>query len=331
MNGSKVYPAPCHVVRPFQKTPASGRRHYWTKPLVRNRLFCRLVSRRPIWQHWEDSAALKGDAHEPKNSARQRDQQSLKRPLPHGGGKMTTEIAVSNQLGIALATDSAVTITSAGHRKVFNTADKLFELSATCPVAVMINGNMDCLGTPWEILIKSFRAIEGSKPRGSIERWARDLLAYVEGHNPNAEDATGGYIDRAIRNEIKSVQDLVLVVVQAYVFQASRGSDHILTKGDLDIRKVLAAAIELRNKHLSEFPIAPSLTEVSRDGLREKYTERIHVYLEKAFKGQKLADDEISALTSLVIESLLRASESASATGIVVLSLIHISEPTRPY
>jgi hypothetical protein len=95
---------------------------------------------------------------------------------------MTTEIAVFNRLGLSLATDSAVTITSGGRVKVFNTADKLFELSTRHPVAIMFNGNMDCLGVPWEILVKDFRSSEGDQAPPTVAVWARDFLAYVESH-----------------------------------------------------------------------------------------------------------------------------------------------------
>jgi hypothetical protein len=97
-----------------------------------------------------------------------------------GSGWMTTEIAVLNRLGVALATDSAVTIGNDISSKVFNSADKLFELSCRYPVAVMINGNMDCIGTPWELMIKDFREVEGDKPRDSVREWASDLLSYVQ-------------------------------------------------------------------------------------------------------------------------------------------------------
>ena len=73
---------------------------------------------------------------------------------------MTTEIAVVNRLGVALATDSAVTISGDGRTKVFDTGDKLFELCDHAPIGVMINGNMDFLGVPWEIIIKDFQPSE---------------------------------------------------------------------------------------------------------------------------------------------------------------------------
>lgn len=232
---------------------------------------------------------------------------------------MTTEIAVSNQLGIALATDSAVTITGGGQTKVFQTADKLFELSAVYPVAVMINGNMDCLGTPWEILIKDFRANEGTKPRGGIEKWARDFLAYIEVHDKGAEDVAGGYIERAILSEIRRVQRLIMLVIEDFVFEAWRtSSEPILSKKDLDVRRVLAAAIQVRRKELDAAPVAASLVDVNRDGLLEQYKERIHALLDQEFTGQALGDDEKSLLVGLVIDSLLKSGQSDGTTGIVI-------------
>lgn len=231
---------------------------------------------------------------------------------------MTTEIAVANQLGIALATDSAVTITSGSRRKVFNSADKLFELSGTFPVAVMVNGNMDCLGTPWEILVKEFRAKEGATPRGSIEKWAADFIAYVENNDPDAEDAEGGYIDKAISAEIRSVQELILFVVKQYVYEASRGSGHILTQGDLNIRKVLDLVIGIREKTLAEIDVSPTLKDVGPQALKEKYGARIEKHITDAFIGQELLEEERSKLVALVIDALLHSVESSTATGIVV-------------
>lgn len=230
---------------------------------------------------------------------------------------MTTEIAVSNQLGIALAADSAVTITSGGHVKVFDTADKLFELSATYPVAVMINGNMDCLGTPWEILVKQFRAVEGNKARGSVEKWARDFLNFIESHNPNAEERENGYIDRAVESEIDEIQRLVRQVVQRYIFEASRGSN-LLKRGNLNIAQVLAFAIDIRKGAVEESPRAETLKEVTPDAIREKYSPRINTMLDKKFTGQKLTDSERTSLLEVVVESLLRSVGTDATTGIVV-------------
>lgn len=67
---------------------------------------------------------------------------------------MTAEIVIINQHGVAMAADSAVTI---GSQKIINSAIKLFSLSRTEPVGVMIFGNANLLNIPWETLIKLYR------------------------------------------------------------------------------------------------------------------------------------------------------------------------------
>jgi hypothetical protein len=119
---------------------------------------------------------------------------------------MTTEIAVANRLGISLASDSAVTITGGGRVKIFDTADKLFELSPVHPVGVMINGNMDCLGVPWEILVKEFRESDGVKKRGKITDWTNDFVGFVQGHALIGDETSKRYIEHVIGKEIETIQ-----------------------------------------------------------------------------------------------------------------------------
>ena len=71
---------------------------------------------------------------------------------------MTAEIAILNKSAIAIAADSAVTI-SAGdsQEKIFDSADKLFELSDHDPIGVMVYNTMDFMGTPLGVLVKDFR------------------------------------------------------------------------------------------------------------------------------------------------------------------------------
>ncbi|MBI1218929.1 MAG: hypothetical protein GC186_10305 [Rhodobacteraceae bacterium] len=72
---------------------------------------------------------------------------------------MTAEIAILNKSAVALATDSAVTISSGNsHQKVFDTADKLFELSKKQPIGIMIYNGMQFSGIPIQDLIKEFRS-----------------------------------------------------------------------------------------------------------------------------------------------------------------------------
>ncbi len=75
-----------------------------------------------------------------------------------GGVRMTAEIAILNKSAVALAADSAVTI-AAGRKeeKIFDTADKLFELSDRDSIGIMIYNVTSFVEIPLQILIKKFR------------------------------------------------------------------------------------------------------------------------------------------------------------------------------
>jgi hypothetical protein len=70
---------------------------------------------------------------------------------------MTAEIAIMNRDAVTLATDSAVTLTVRGTEKIYNSADKLFELSDVDPMGIMIYNNLEYMGISLEVAIKQFR------------------------------------------------------------------------------------------------------------------------------------------------------------------------------
>ncbi|MCF8362470.1 MAG: hypothetical protein K9G70_07585 [Prolixibacteraceae bacterium] len=70
---------------------------------------------------------------------------------------MTAVVGILNKQGIAIAADSAVTVSGTNNRKVYNSANKIFTLSKYYPVSVSIYNNASFMGIPWEILIKEYR------------------------------------------------------------------------------------------------------------------------------------------------------------------------------
>jgi len=72
---------------------------------------------------------------------------------------MTAEIAILNKTAVALAADSAITISAGSdQQKIFDTEDKLFELTCSNAIGVMINSSMNFMEAPLPVLIKKFRA-----------------------------------------------------------------------------------------------------------------------------------------------------------------------------
>ena len=91
---------------------------------------------------------------------------------------MTAEVAILNRSAVAIAADSAVTLGLSG-RKVYNTANKLFALSVTEPVAIMIYGSGSFGPIPWETVIKEYRRALGSTSFGTIEEYAASFIEHL--------------------------------------------------------------------------------------------------------------------------------------------------------
>ena len=97
---------------------------------------------------------------------------------------MTTEIAVANISGMALAADSAVTVEQFNRNrivtKVYNSANKLFTLSKWHPVGVMIYNATTLGGTPWETIIKKVRSELGNEHRPLLTDYAKFIFAKLD-------------------------------------------------------------------------------------------------------------------------------------------------------
>ncbi|HEE9789213.1 TPA: hypothetical protein R8F93_003274 [Enterobacter soli] len=93
---------------------------------------------------------------------------------------MTAEIAVFNKTAVALAADSAVTISGGGKHKIYNGAEKLFALTKHHPVGLMVYGTGDLCTAPWELVIKAYRKDLGSKCFDSLEEYADDFFNYLQ-------------------------------------------------------------------------------------------------------------------------------------------------------
>lgn len=132
---------------------------------------------------------------------------------------MTTEVAVANKLGVALAADSAATISvGTSQEKVYESADKLFELSCVCPIGVMINGNLNFLEIPYQVLIKEFR--NKNKKYKCVKDALSDFLIFLAAQTFTSSEEV---IRRTIRHELKPlIDDIVRDLTGAFervVFQ----------------------------------------------------------------------------------------------------------------
>lgn len=96
---------------------------------------------------------------------------------------MTAEVAILNRQAVALAADSAVTISGPGGTKIYTSVNKVFALSRHAPVGVMIYGNSELSGVPWETVIKVYRRRLGEARFPTLSRYAADFFAFLDRRN----------------------------------------------------------------------------------------------------------------------------------------------------
>ena len=104
---------------------------------------------------------------------------------------MTTEVVVLNREADAIAADSAVTVSNPDPKdntpKIYNTANKVFQLSPSEPIAIMVYGSAVFGPIPWETVVKEYRSRLGTATFETVEEYASDFiksLSIVMPHYP---------------------------------------------------------------------------------------------------------------------------------------------------
>ncbi|MEO0397907.1 MAG: hypothetical protein AAF224_00620 [Pseudomonadota bacterium] len=97
---------------------------------------------------------------------------------------MTSEVVLMNRQAVAMAADSAVTISGHQYIKTYQSVDKLFPLVDGQPVAVMIYNNAEIMSTPWETVISLYREALRGQSLDRVEDYAEDFMNFISG-NPD--------------------------------------------------------------------------------------------------------------------------------------------------
>ena len=92
---------------------------------------------------------------------------------------MTAIVGILNKHAVAVAADSALTVTRGNSRKIFNTCQKIFPLSDGSPVAIMTYGNTLFMGVPWEVIISLYRKEHGDKSFRTMADCCDDFLSFL--------------------------------------------------------------------------------------------------------------------------------------------------------
>lgn len=225
---------------------------------------------------------------------------------------MTAEIAILNKSAVALAADSAVTI-SAGdsQEKIFDSADKLFELCDKNPIGIMLYNGMDFMGTPLAILVKDFRS-RGAE-FANVEDAGKEFLKFLQ------EEGLSSPV--SIRN-----QNLRSIIQPQLAYFAQRVTNDLLSRiqssdqpddiGEFfksGLTRTLSASIKSISKRKNAKFVGQSPSKIKLDAKSKKVVADVAKELFPA------CDDEILKLVETFVTTAIRKDFlSRGKTGIVV-------------
>lgn len=125
---------------------------------------------------------------------------------------MTAIVGILNKHAVAIAADSALTVTSNGQNRIYNTSQKIFPLSDMNPVAIMTYGSAMFMGVPWEVIINLYRKERGGKIFKKMSEYCDDFLDFIRESDYFSEDENQKWY---FLRELRQVYDKLTIAAKA--------------------------------------------------------------------------------------------------------------------
>lgn len=184
---------------------------------------------------------------------------------------MTAEIAILNRIGVAMAADSAVTISSNnGTPKTYDSADKLFELSGGEPVGIMIHGSAEFMGIPAETIVKGFCGSPYNTPQPELAGYARKFFEYMRHELPVESGATMARIANVAVNAFAGIRAEAESDYESLLAKGSRAKPAIFMAKR--IQEIASAHVKTlrrqeRIEGLSDKNLPPDLDDITAQAI----------------------------------------------------------------
>lgn len=185
---------------------------------------------------------------------------------------MTCEIAVMNREAVALAADSAETVLG---QKVFPSAEKLLSLSRKQPVGIMIYGDADISGVPWETIVKRYRDKLDKDTYDSLSDYGRSFIEFLETNEDGLipDEAQESYMSNVISECFNAIINDINSVMRAIIGQKTPISEET-------IRTIIRIKVNEYCEAIDSVDMYPSIPTDYADRISEKYISNKTKYQE---------------------------------------------------
>lgn len=228
---------------------------------------------------------------------------------------MTAEICVMNRNGIALATDSAVTIGSG--QKVYNTANKLFALSKYEPVGVMIYGNAHHIKVPWETVIKLYRQKLAIEAKSYTKDYLHDFLAFLTNNTYNELTSIEADNDNASRLIYTFANDFFKLALRTAKHFVNK--DRTMPKTEEEIFEEILKLVLKEEERLSSLDLLVGFDEPDVNEFKRRHEGTLNSVLDYNFSSLFSYDyvNVKNRLKELIVSKIFKEFSSGK-TGLVI-------------
>ena len=206
---------------------------------------------------------------------------------------MTAEIMIMNKLAVALAADSAATI--AGN-KVYQSANKLFQLVLSEPVGFMVYGNDEFMGIPWETVVSLYRSASEGKSFDRLVDYANDFIKFLR------EFPYLSITDEVVRVEL-AVDDLLKNFAQQVLQQSDPNNEPPSAQ---EVSLALASMLENRLQEIETYPLVAELPADFEKAVVRQCEPVIRDAVYRQFDELPDIDTLLTSFQRLVVGSLVR-------------------------
>lgn len=224
---------------------------------------------------------------------------------------MTAEVVLMNKASVAMAADSAVTISQGRSGfKTFHTVNKVFELKRGSGVGVMIYSNAEFNGVPWETVIKRFRQ---DRPglHAHVTDYVDEFLDYLATDEaaPPAHDTV--VITDAINQHTLGVFDLLRRRAPEWISATG-------TEKKAPLNRIFAECLDLLERRLDEAEEPTWSADLSAQLQAGTHRAVIHEFVQDMFKTFPLKSHGLKRLEELLAVALTKCLMEPSESGLVI-------------
>jgi len=225
---------------------------------------------------------------------------------------MTAEIAIMNKEAIALATDSAVTITQERGQKIFASANKLFTLSKYYPVGIMVYGSAGFMGVPWEAIIKIYRSKLEKQKFNTLREYAENFITFLNNGNPLFQETQQKkYLYGNTFSYFTLIKENIEKKVRSVVEKQGKVTND-------QIKQITSDVIEEYFGKLKKIKMLPSIPKNHVEDVINKYGDIINKVRKEVFEELPISDSSLNQLRNIAGSLFSKDIFPVDISGVVI-------------